>query len=333
MTENLVKCGSCKSRQNCPMGSLFPVTILPDELSFDERLKDPFFTPIGQYEPIQRVDPTDIHLDMSSYFSIDMRQYILNNLLDNRIDPYLGTSDQSSTHFPIYDVDIPFIHDYRTSLTFTFTDLLGIDFFINVSELIIHNDAIFTLDLRNLIRLKRLQVNGLYLRAIYLPTVADINHDYENEITYGIRLATPMLTYLDNRTMKETKAGWLNLENISHMDHMKYLFIPDVAINQDFTFVSSNIVTTSDTIDNIRIQFKLKEIFESPQDPKYYIDLKDYLRFDYDLVDEIMSEISSQGVYDGSNHTFTWNSLEEVPSGFYLSDKIIALINKEDFIN
>jgi len=327
---NITNCGICKDRSRCMVGQGIPEVITPDP-TFDSMLSDPYFLPSGLYEPPQ-VEVDDIKLDMSSYFSLDMRTFIFNTVLNYRADPYEDTSDQSSETFPIYDVDIPIIKEYMDDLSFSSPfDLKGLDFFRKVSKLDLTLSGIEVLDLRGLERLKILNVVGPDIKVIYLPNVASRVDDYMNELTYGITLDTPNLEYLDNRTMQETRAGWVNIGDFKDYSYLRYLYVPSEANNQDFSQIEMEDIENHPLINYLRIGVKpYKE--ETGSSSVWKLNLANVNGFINlpleDWLDNPYFNSTCSGTLNESAGIITWYSSSIEESGFKLNQYVSCIIIK-----
>jgi len=325
------KCNICEDYNDCVIGKKVDSTTYT-EVDFFEALQDPFFLPIGNYEPPEiAVNQTDF--DMSTRFSEDLRRFITITVLANRQDPYKDTDNASEYAFPIYQTDMDAIRDFRGIVELNTGNLKGIDYFQKVPEIRITSDSVFRIDLRNNNALKRLMINASVCKYIYLPNVFSEVTDYENLDTYGLDITAPNLEILDMRTMFESKAGWVNIATSApDMTKLRYLYIPQIMWNQDFTGVDMDVIQANNPdINALRLEFRA--YFSNN---RYLISLIDetkggYKNLPLDWIDPDHIGEYSGGSYNITMNTISWARKDLIPKGFWIiPNKIAAIVNKED---
>ena len=323
MTLNNINCATCKVKDICNIGYCVK-DVSEEEMTFEDKLLIKYFDCVGQYEPPQK-DITTLTHDMSTYFSTDMREFILTNILNNRTDKYTGTPNESSYIHPIYEDDIETIKNYKEKVTISnVTSLTGIEYLTSISDLEINVDKIFALDLRSMTKLKSLKVTSSFLRFLYLPTVESLVDDYDNVDTHGIELHCPRLEYFDMRTMKETRSGLLNPEVLPDMKELKFIVIPKNCDNQDFTnFDMDKIFENCTLVPAVRMEFNAEEVKNG-----YKVDLTQYKRLNWDLISSDFIDSTCTGEYNYSESTIKYGSDTVFPQYFMLNEHLVAFVTK-----
>lgn len=321
---SLQKCSTCKEHDNCYIGRrLRKVESEQSDLPFDELLKNPFFLPIDLVVPSRSFVDIKGRVDISSFFSKELRKVIIDVILNNREDPYLGTDKQSKEEFPLYDVDLLKINTSRKELEVAVSgNIKGLDYLTKTSMIKITSDD-RVLDLRYNTSLKDMELNVPNAELIVFPYVTYSEGDYENEDTYQLKIPnSPRLQSFSLAGLNETPAG-MRVEDIYKLTSLKFLYIPNSMWNMDFR--------------NLRLPDNLKYIrvavpyhFDT-ENGKYVFYISNRLKGGYKYLtsDIVQKGYIEQGEYDEFANTITFDSYASIPEGTMLTENI-ALIYLKD---
>lgn len=321
---SLQKCSTCKEHDNCYIGRrLKKVESEQTDLPFDESLKNPFFLPIDLAVPSRAFVDISGKRDISSYFSKELRKVILEVILNDREDPYVGTSNQSREEYPLYDVDLLRITSNRKPIEVNVNgNIKGLDYLTKTSMLkVTSTDKV--IDLRFNTSLKDMEFNVPNVELIVFPYVTYSEDDYENEDTYQLRIPnSPKLQAFSLTGLNETPAG-LRIEDIYNMTSLKFLYIPNTMWNMDFRKLRLP--------DNLKyIRLAVPYHFDQ-ETGKYVFYLSNKLKGGYKYLssDVVQKGYIEYGEYDEFANTISFDSYASIPEGTMVAENISLIYLKD----
>lgn len=321
---SLNKCSTCKEHDSCFIGRRLKKVVSDDsDLSFDENLKNPFFLPVDLVIPTRAFVDIKGKVDISEYFSEELRIEILNKVLGNREDPYEGTENKSSYAYPLYDKDLLKINTTRVPIEVSVNgNIKGLDYLTKMSNLILtSNDRV--VDLRFNTSLKNMTLNVPNAELIVFPYVPYSEDDYENEDSYILRIPnSPKLEAFSLTGLNETPAGVL-FDDVVKMTSLKFLYIPNSMWNLSF--------------ENFRLPENLKYIrvavpYEFNNETGKYVFYLSNIRkggYKYLTSDVVNASYINEGEYDEFANTITFDSYAEIPQGTMLAENISLIYLKD----